>query len=261
MGNAGFAEGVDPTIPFLGGPFLSQVYLAVDYDNMVFSLARTDQSATGSKLRKLGCDNIPGAGVVDAPKSSSKAGLIGGVVGGVVGLALIAFLAWFFLFRRRKDTEADHAAAAGMLNAPIGAGMADKKDAQEVAPRYSSPFSPYGSVSNYPPPPPESISTVGMTSPYPGYNNSHYSGTPTWSTSPQMAPQMAPQQLPANTGEGGHLSGTWSMSQPPLSPQQLPATSTEAAELSTGNDAPVPQHAPPAGDVVDLGPSGTSRYR
>lgn len=110
VGTAGWPDGVDPKLPFLGGPFLSQVYLVVDYETGVFSLAPIDRGAASTSLGMvtLGCDdqNLPpgkddGTKEPLKKKKSSLAPIIGGVVGGIV---LIALLAAIVIFRRRRRT-------------------------------------------------------------------------------------------------------------------------------------------------------------
>lgn len=107
MGTAGWPDGVDPKLPFLGGPFLSQVYLVVDYETGVFSLAPINRGAasTSSGMVTLGCDNknpsSPDGSDEEPPikKKSNLGPIIGGVVGGIV---LIALLAAIVIFRRRR---------------------------------------------------------------------------------------------------------------------------------------------------------------
>lgn len=107
MGTAGWPDGVDPKLPFLGGPFLSQVYLVVDYETGVFSLAPIDRSATStsSGLVTLGCSTeepSPSGTDKGTPIKNKKSNL-GPIVGGVVGgIVLIAILAAIVIFRRRR---------------------------------------------------------------------------------------------------------------------------------------------------------------
>lgn len=108
MGTAGWPDGVDPKLPFLGGPFLSQVYLVVDYETGVFSLAPIKRgSSSGSNLVTLGCDKPSepvgsGSSPPKDPAKKSKIGpIVGGVVGGVVVLGLVV-VAIIFCRRRGK---------------------------------------------------------------------------------------------------------------------------------------------------------------
>ena len=84
-------------MPQLGGPFLSQVYLVVDYENNQFSLAKTKRHGTQSKLITVGCDNYE-------PESRNTGAIIGGIVGGIGGLALIGGAIIFCLFRKSQNT-------------------------------------------------------------------------------------------------------------------------------------------------------------
>lgn len=112
MGTAGWPDGVDPKLPFLGGPFLSQVYLVVDYETGVFSLAPMNRGGpSGSKgLVALGCDKTPPPTNTDTPttpkpaKKSKLAPVVGGVVGGVALLGL-GILGLVFCRRRRRNSQ------------------------------------------------------------------------------------------------------------------------------------------------------------
>lgn len=96
-------------IPTLGKVFLSQSYLAVNYDQYKFGLAKlaTDQ-AVASKLVPFSCEQ---AGAPKSTGSSSDgsgegqkknlAPIIGGVVGGLVILLALAAVA-FLIFRRKR---------------------------------------------------------------------------------------------------------------------------------------------------------------
>lgn len=98
--------GVD--VPLLGGVFLSQTYLKVDYDSGTFSLAP-------AALGNVGPSNIISTcvgGATHAPSTGghkSNAGAIaGGVVGGFAGLALVGAAVWYFGMRKRgpqKEVE------------------------------------------------------------------------------------------------------------------------------------------------------------
>jgi hypothetical protein len=189
MGTAGFPPDTEPKLPFLGGPFLSQVYLTVDYENNIFSLAKTNRDSTSAPaLRALACDKARNATVSSDSGSSSNntPKIVGGAVGGALGLVAIAGLIFFFVYRRRKQPE--------LAQTSLEEGVVVGGDKKDDVPRYTSPFSPYGAYP--PPPPPESVTSMG--SPYP-YPQSHYSGTATWATSPPLPPQ----QLAANASERG----------------------------------------------------------
>ncbi|KAF8250034.1 acid protease [Wilcoxina mikolae CBS 423.85] len=107
LGTAAFAPGTDPIVQ-LGGPFLSQVYLAVDYESGVFYLAPKPHppSSSSGGLKTLGCDDVK-----PKPKDtgSNKGAIAGGVVGGIGALALIA---GGLLFLRRRRAQKIAAGAA-----------------------------------------------------------------------------------------------------------------------------------------------------
>ncbi len=94
-----------------GGPFLSQLYLAVNYETSKFSLApikRTDKTAAGTseKLEMLGCEDVTSATLLPDPKPQPNMGAVaGGVVGGVAGLALVLGAGYFFMRRRRSKAR------------------------------------------------------------------------------------------------------------------------------------------------------------
>ncbi|KAI5778626.1 hypothetical protein EDC01DRAFT_756865 [Geopyxis carbonaria] len=140
IGNAGFGDN-EPLLHFLGGPFLSQVYLAVDYESNKFSLAHSTRPDTGnppSELHQLGCDSASAATTTTAPKKSTSTGTIAGAaVGGVVGLALIA--AGIFLFLRRRKQQ--HAATA-VPTAPPANDSDSAKAEQQYAQSPGSPNAP-----------------------------------------------------------------------------------------------------------------------
>lgn len=207
---------MEPLIPFFGGPFLSQVYLAVDYENMIFSLANMKGQSTGtSGLRQLGCDDVPPAADSDPGKNNTGA-IVGGSVGGVLGLlAILGAVFYFFFYRKRKAQPATYAPAAA---------VEDKKDHSENVPRYTSPYqgSPYGA---YPPPPP----TDPGSSPYPTYS-SHYSDRTAWSTSPP--PPMPAQfedavMLPASRLDPVEIGS--GVPETPTSPHNAPSPPLPAA--------------------------------
>lgn len=124
MGTAGWPEGVDPKLPFLGGPFLSQVYLVVDYETGVFSLAPINRGTAKASagLVTLGCDAepapkpSPNLSPLEGTKKKSNLGpIIGGVVGGVV---LIAIIAAIFIFRRRRREDPNALTDSSVLPLP-----------------------------------------------------------------------------------------------------------------------------------------------
>lgn len=109
MGTAGWPAGTDPKLAFLGAPFLSQVYLVVDYETGVFSLAPINRSSPAQNLVTLGCDqkqvgnsNSTTPASSGQSKKSNTGAIAGGVVGGIAGLALIAGL---LFWRRRRNNQ------------------------------------------------------------------------------------------------------------------------------------------------------------
>lgn len=178
---------MDPKLPFLGGPFLSQVYLVVDYETGIFSLAPIDRSSTGTKgLVTLGCDKrsvpLPPTTITPlVPIRRSKVGpIVGGVVGGVVLLAVIAGLILFCRRRRRNNAGASTEAeiVPGPTKEQIEAHHAGLQP-------YDAPpaFSPSPSPGPYSPPnSPGPYGAMGMASvmrrPIPGQDQYPQTGSP-----------------------------------------------------------------------------------
>ncbi|KAI5841968.1 aspartic peptidase domain-containing protein [Morchella snyderi] len=178
IGNAGFPDSVEPKLPFLGAPFLSQVYLRVDYESNEFGLAhiKRDDPVVNPSLVRLGCDDYdgPDGGSIISPtptataQPSSSGGsntgaIAGGVVGGLAGLAVIGIAALCFI-RRRKQAAA--AAVAAPVDNTAGPGVVydQNKDQTNMAqynpqnyedpPAFSptatpAPYSPVGSPVYY----------------------------------------------------------------------------------------------------------------
>ena len=116
MGTGGYEPDVEPMVQ-LGGPFLSQIYVGVDYENNEFFVAPIKRDGTKSTYKKLGCDDqLPGKFVTaqddSAATSGKKKAPLAAIVGGVVGgLVAIAFAAIGFLYVRRR--RAEHTLAGG----------------------------------------------------------------------------------------------------------------------------------------------------
>jgi hypothetical protein len=126
MGTAAYTDR-DPIV-YLGAPFLSQLYLGVDYEAGTFFLAPIKRGSSDTDLVTLGCP----ATASGSTGSSNTGAIVGGVVGGVLGLALIGVGAFFFL-RRRKTTVAPDPVEAGE-------GYKAKYDGQgELPPAYQTP--------------------------------------------------------------------------------------------------------------------------
>ncbi|KAF8532338.1 aspartic peptidase domain-containing protein [Trichophaea hybrida] len=106
LGTAAFAPGTDPIVQ-LGGPFLSQVYLAVDYESGVFYLApKNIPPSNNASLKALGCDDVK-------PKTNDTGSNIGAIAGGVVGgIGVLALIAGGLLFLRRRRAQKIVAGAA-----------------------------------------------------------------------------------------------------------------------------------------------------
>jgi hypothetical protein len=218
-GTAGFASGVEPKIPFFGGPFLTQVYLVVDYENEVFSLAHTKRDTTSSGgLIKLACDQLATSFTDDkSPGKNNIGAIVGGSVGGALALfALAGLLFYFLVHRKRKQQQPTVPFAQSAVDPAQISG--DKKD---DVPRYTSPVAPYGA---YPPPPPESVASAG--SPYPTYNSSHYSGAAPWAISPPLPPQDP------ETGERGFMLASTRLDPVELGPGQRESMITPIAQQS-----------------------------
>jgi hypothetical protein len=93
------AGGDDTTIPILGGVFLAQNYLLLDYEKNLFSLAPAVTGPMDPSSRDVVtiCDNHAG-------HKKNKSAIIGGVIGGVAFL-LITILTTFYLLRRRRSRQ------------------------------------------------------------------------------------------------------------------------------------------------------------
>ncbi|KAH0610742.1 uncharacterized protein H6S33_011169 [Morchella sextelata] len=167
IGNAGFAKDVEPKLPFLGAPFLSQVYLRVDYESNRFGLAhiKRDDAAGNPSLVRLGCDSYdgPNDGPLTTPSSSPTAqpsssggsntgAIAGGVVGGLAGLAIIGIAALCFIRRRKKAAPVDNAAGQGMVY-DQNKDQTTPNMAQYNSQNYEDPpaFSPTGTPAPYSP--------------------------------------------------------------------------------------------------------------
>jgi hypothetical protein len=126
MGTAAYTDR-DPIV-YLGAPFLSQLYLGVDYESGTFFLAPIKRDSSDTDLVTLGCP-----ATASGSKSSSNTGaIVGGVVGGVLGLALIGAGAFFFLRRRNPTVTPDPV--------EVGEGYKAKYEGQgELPPAYQTP--------------------------------------------------------------------------------------------------------------------------
>lgn len=176
---------MEPKIPFLGAPFLSVVYLAVDYEKNIFSLAPTKEvqdpnAQTPPDLVRLGCEGWENATVITpTPEPASKVpAIVGGAVGGVVGLvAMIGAVLCFMRRRKNQETPSETAMIAR------GPGVPDQtKEQNEIqmmgfnqhpydAPPAFSPTStpaPYTPTSSPGPYTPINLTTVPPRRPLPG---------------------------------------------------------------------------------------------
>ncbi|KAI9786587.1 MAG: hypothetical protein M1839_006136 [Geoglossum umbratile] len=100
------AGGDDIGIPILGGVFLAQNYLLLDYENNAFSLAPAVTGPMDLSLQDVVtiCNHRP----------KDKSAIIGGVIGGI-GFLLIIISATFYLLRRRPLRQPPPALAPSML--------------------------------------------------------------------------------------------------------------------------------------------------
>ncbi|KAI9672443.1 MAG: hypothetical protein M1829_004522 [Trizodia sp. TS-e1964] len=89
-------------VPLLGGVFLSQNYLLVDYANDMFSLAPSVQGALPPDAHRIVPVCSGEMGQVAAPEGRQNiAATVGGVGGGIVALGVLVALAYFVSRRRR----------------------------------------------------------------------------------------------------------------------------------------------------------------
>ncbi|KAL7266801.1 hypothetical protein RUND412_010635 [Rhizina undulata] len=156
MGNADFPEDVEP-LPELGAPFLSQVYVVVDYETNVFSLAHTQRGSgsEGPNLVTLGCDaelDTSSDAPVTASNDNSSSGIgtgpiVGGILGGVGGLAIIGVVIFFFM-RRRNPRDGGDGGDGGYTTEEAGSTITGNIDPKAAGYNSGSEVGPpaYGSV-------------------------------------------------------------------------------------------------------------------
>lgn len=174
VGTAGWPDGVDPKLPFLGGPFLSQVYLVVDYETGTFSLAPVNRGSNSNKnLVTLGCDQAKpnstdpagGSGSNNGGGGGGKKTNTGAIAGGVVGgVAVIGLIGALLFFRRRTNEKVpvEAVAVTGLTK--------EQTEAQQMGFHqhpYDAPpaFSPSASPGPYSPPTsPGPYGSVGLAS-------------------------------------------------------------------------------------------------
>lgn len=133
IGSGGYASGEEPLVQ-LGSPFLSQVYLAVDYEAQTFHLAPMNRPADGgttTKLERLGCsDTLSKVSNISQRKLRI---IIVGVVGGFGVLAIIVGLAIFFYKKKNKTQVVQSGANRGGHKIECG-GKAVQKNMASLLP-------------------------------------------------------------------------------------------------------------------------------
>ena len=105
-------------VPTLGKVFLSQSYLAVDYANEQFGLAKANLNppATGT-LVPFSCEqanttsNSTSPGTTPVPAKSHTGAIVGGAVGGSVVLIALAAIYFFFFVKHHKKRTLSQATA------------------------------------------------------------------------------------------------------------------------------------------------------
>jgi hypothetical protein len=104
--------------PILGGVFLSQVYLRVDYARGVFGLAPANTAPITTNKLVSNCEGkdtltpVTTSTVISSSTSSTNARLTPGSIAGIsnsvlFGILLLLFTAWYFLHHRKQKLQDD----------------------------------------------------------------------------------------------------------------------------------------------------------
>lgn len=211
VGAGGSDTTAPPVLNIFGRPFLSQIYLAVNYEDNVFSLAKSPQSRDindrNPQVRKLGCDDeeslddsalASGDSTEDSSETKSKTGIIAGAVCGGAGLLLILAGIFFFFTRKKKqDTDTEIKAGAGVDQSGTTEHYTAKVPEVPGSPGISPSAPAYDTLSSTGSPDMHTGSSAGWS-----YMNSHQNpGYPTGVSSPvqpaELGGESSVTELPA----------------------------------------------------------------
>ena len=134
-------------IPVLGGVYLSQNYLLVDYGRQMFSMAPAVIGPVPDRAHQL--ETVCDAAVAPAPStpaSHSKApvgAIVGGVIGGLAALAGVVLLS--LLLSRRRSRQPKQPKSFSLLGKPKDAALDGPSETQELPDKLGPAEAPNGS--------------------------------------------------------------------------------------------------------------------
>ncbi|KAJ4359126.1 hypothetical protein N0V95_002450 [Ascochyta clinopodiicola] len=209
-------------------------------DAKTTSQSSAPRSTTAATTSDAGSDNAPATpslipDTTPKKKSSSKAWIAGVVIGPIIGLALIGFLAWFCI-RRKKRSNPTAAAATG---------AAPPSNTYNTYPQPAAPTGP-ASPPQYYPPPMQQNQAAG-TVPFGVADAKH---TPSSPTSPVPNPQSMYGTQPQWPQQGGHAGPGQPVYNAP-SPSMSPQPQGAYAETSAHYQQPQAHEARPFSSELD----------
>ena len=107
------------TVPTLGGVFLSQNYLLVDYENQMFGLAPAVVGNLGNQAHDIVTVCNATTSSADTPKDAKKntSAIVGGVIGGVIGVVILGgFLLYIIRTKKTARQKKPKAAQPSLAN-------------------------------------------------------------------------------------------------------------------------------------------------
>ncbi|KAH7368930.1 hypothetical protein B0T11DRAFT_327066 [Plectosphaerella cucumerina] len=207
-----FSDDTDSNSMYFCAP--SPTTSTIRYNLLAVSTSASDASTGSGSSTSDGSSTTSSASetttaAAAAPASTPVGPIVGGVVGGVAGIALLSFLAWFFLIRRKNNGDVPEQAPPHMSQPMLAqqqySGGPGQHPAEMGAPMYDN----RGSIAK--PQMEGQYTAVPTSSVSPGpQDNAAYYGQPPGQAGPpwnQPAPgQYYPQQgyeMPANNGPPG----------------------------------------------------------